>query len=248
MKEPSKFQFWIRFLAGIGCVLLAIPVALFASESEKEQKKKQKPRIAVMQLKASGIGVEEAEALTERLRAELVKLDRFVVMEREQMDLLFKEHKFNMIGVVDEEEMVKLGKMIGVKFIVTGSVRKFGETYTVMAKMVDVETAKIIKSTTEDVRTDQLDILLTHVMGNVARKLAGLIVEKSSHFSAPPQLNLEPLKTLKEGNLIEDIESRLAIYPDFMIKFRDIFRNMRKVREASSATTRKNEIKILISL
>ena len=76
----------------------------------------------------------------------LNKTDAFEVYERLSLHTLMEEHKLGMSGLMEEETIAEIGRIRGVQAIVTGSVIKFGDIISVTAKVIDVETAKIIKS------------------------------------------------------------------------------------------------------
>jgi hypothetical protein len=74
-------------------------------------------------------------------------------VERRLLQKILSEQKLVMTGVVDENSATQLGKLLGVKVIISGSVMKFQNIMEVNARIIDVESASIItaervKSTT----------------------------------------------------------------------------------------------------
>jgi curli biogenesis system outer membrane secretion channel CsgG len=95
----------------------------------------EKNRIAVLDFDAQALGgswgygwswsrLEAAAA--DGLAAELHKSNEFSVLEREKMRLVLQEKQLSSSGTVAPETVVELGKILGVPFIVTGSVAEFG--------------------------------------------------------------------------------------------------------------------------
>ena len=98
--------------------------------------------IAVLDLKPFGLSTQEAQILTERLKTKLISQDIFVVVERSNMEKILKEQKFQHSGCTDSECAVEIGQLLNTDFIIFGSVSKFGSTYSLDARLIDVEAGK----------------------------------------------------------------------------------------------------------
>lgn len=127
-------------------------------------------KIAVFDFLAKGVSEIDASTLTDRFRSILVNSDSFKVYEREIVDQLMMEQGFQQSGVITEESMVKLGKLIGVEQIISGNVSLISKTYTVTVKLIDIETGEIVKSASID-HIGSLDDLLSLRMNDLAIKL-----------------------------------------------------------------------------
>ncbi len=113
-----------------------------------------KTTVAVISLKgSSGVTQDEADLLSDRLRVELFNTGSVDVMEREQMQTVLKEQGFQNSGAcTDEGCLVEIGQILGVQKLITGSIGKIGSLYLVNARVIDIKTAKITKSFSEDVK------------------------------------------------------------------------------------------------
>ncbi|MCK5076774.1 MAG: hypothetical protein KAR38_10385 [Calditrichia bacterium] len=153
-------------------LILAVSIAtsIFAQE---------KRFIGVLGLEQSSLSEEDASILTNRLRYELFKTEKFVVLERDKMEEIMSEQSFQLSGCTSTECLVEVGKLIGVSEIAGGSIGKFGETYTINVRMIDVETGQITANAVFDLSGSK-DDLLTKGMRKVARELAGLKTEEKS--------------------------------------------------------------------
>ncbi len=60
------------------------------------------------------------------LVTELVKSDKFIVIERDKMDKIIQEQKLQQSGIIDPMTAVKLGQILGLEAIVVGAVTQFG--------------------------------------------------------------------------------------------------------------------------
>ena len=145
--------------------------------------------IAVLEFKGKGVSNVEASALTDRLIMELFRTGKFTVLEREQMDKILEEQGFSQSGCVDTECIVNIGMMVGVEQIVGGSVSKVGEVFSISAKLISVETGKIVGVAFYDYRGALGELLMTG-MRNVAMQLAEHL-EEGEEPVAPATLSME---------------------------------------------------------
>ena len=63
-----------------------------------------------------------SESIEDGVMDEIVNMGGAKVYTRKEMDKVFSEQKFQQSGMVDDSTMIRLGKLKGVKFIITGSV------------------------------------------------------------------------------------------------------------------------------
>ncbi|MBT7013512.1 MAG: hypothetical protein HN962_01035 [Actinobacteria bacterium] len=126
--------------------------------------------IAVVDFTGNSVSDDDCRALTDRLRTELFNTKHYKVIEREMMEEIMEEQKFQNSGCVTDVCIVKIGEMIGVGKIVGGSISKVGRTYSISSRIVSVETGKILKGATYDYK-GEIDELLTIGMKMVAYEL-----------------------------------------------------------------------------
>lgn len=132
--------------------------------------------VAIIDFEANGISDGEARALTDRLRNELFRFKNFQVMERSFMEEILEEQGFQLSGCTSDECVVEVGRLIGVEQMLGGSISKIGDVFTVSARIVSVETGKILKVSSYDYKGN-IGGLLTQGMHEVAAQLA---TEKST--------------------------------------------------------------------
>jgi TolB-like protein len=102
----------------------------------------QAQRIAVVDFRALGCPVSYGEAVAENFRNALIAEHRYVVLERNQIKQAIKEQTFTQSGLVDQTNAVAIGRLIGARYIVVGSITRLGRTYTVNARFIDVQTGE----------------------------------------------------------------------------------------------------------
>lgn len=70
-----------------------------------------------------------SESVEDGVMNELVNMGGSKVFTRKELEKIFSEHKLQASGLMDESTLVKLGKLAGVKYIVTGSVNNVDLVY-----------------------------------------------------------------------------------------------------------------------
>jgi hypothetical protein len=158
----------------VSAVLMAIMLSLPVFAQKKANAKPVARTIAVLELEGSGISKGEIKTLSEALRAEILKLNAYSVMERGRMDDILKEQGFQQAGVCDNSAcMVEIGQLLGVDAMIAGSIGKLGSTYSLALRMFHVGTGKILKSASKYYK-GEIDNLLTAVLPVVAQDICGL--------------------------------------------------------------------------
>ena len=106
-----------------------------------------KTKIAVLDFTLQGTNFETQDMgkiVAEWFITALVKEGRFEVVERGLLQKIVAEQKLALSGVVDESTATTLGKVLGVKIVITGSVMKLQNITEINARIIDVESASII--------------------------------------------------------------------------------------------------------
>jgi curli biogenesis system outer membrane secretion channel CsgG len=118
-----------RHVAIFVCAALlvaAVTPVLFAAD------KPSKPRIAVLEFKNKAANSPwwnsgGAAAAQDIFVTELVKSGKFRVIEREQLAALMQEKNLTLSGDVDPKSAMRIGKLLGVNYLLTGAVTEYGQ-------------------------------------------------------------------------------------------------------------------------
>jgi TolB-like protein len=150
MQEKRKF----------GTVVLILLVGLFFSGLfPAESRAASKTRVAVIDFEQKAFqefqGKQIGEIVAEWLITSLANTGRFEVVERAQLQKVLKEQQLGISGAINQETAAKMGELLGVKVIVSGTVIQIGNTYDVNARLISVQDGSIIKA--ERVRGVGLD-------------------------------------------------------------------------------------------
>jgi TolB-like protein len=151
----------------ITVILLILVQTIVMVHAQEEERMK----IAILEFSnTGGISLQESSTLTNRLRSMIVNTKALIVLERGKMEEILSEQGFQQTGCTSTECAVEVGKLLNVQKMVSGSIGRLGNTYTIDLSLIDVKTAQIEKSFTRDYR-GEIDGLLK-VMESVASQIA----------------------------------------------------------------------------
>jgi len=143
--------------------------------------KAEKMRIAIMEFKAGkGVSKTLAKNVTDLVRTEIINAQKYIVLERNQIDKILKEQKFSKSGLTDEGFAVKLGKMLSAQKILIGTLMKIGSKIVINGRIIDV--SKGVAEFGGKQTADTEDDLVTAVT-LFCQKITGVIVETSSGYT-----------------------------------------------------------------
>jgi len=103
-----------------------------------------KPTVAVLDFTGVGISATEATSLTGRFATEIAKTGEVRLVERNAMEEILKEQGFQQSGCTSDECVVEVGNLLGVQYMISGSIGKVGATYTIDTRMISIETGESI--------------------------------------------------------------------------------------------------------
>ena len=129
--------------------------------------------LAVLDIEPVGLTDTESTILTEALTSKVIQIDQYNVVERNNINKILDEQKFQHSGCTDSECAVKIGQLLNADLMIIGNVGKLGSTYTMNARMIDVETGMAITSATYT-HTGKIDNLLKKGVEKIAKELMGI--------------------------------------------------------------------------
>ena len=163
-------------------VLMILGISVLMADSAQADFKKIKIAVLDFQVQGEKFETEDiGKIVAEWLITALVKEGRFDVIERRLLEKILQEQKLGVSGVVDSESIARLGKVLGAKIVVTGSVMKLREFVEVNARLINVENASIIAAEkVKSTSTSRLEDLVTKMAEMIISDfpLEGYIVER----------------------------------------------------------------------
>jgi TolB-like protein len=157
------------------------------------EKSKRQYSLAVLDLEVSGaIAPDDAVLMSRQLREDLRALRIFEIMDRPTM-----VNRLQAAGITEPACgtmacAVRAGLELRVQLVVSGTVRRVGQTFFVDAFMVHVASGEEVQTVTEEF-TGSVDELVGF-MTVVAKKLVGLPVEEPRRTTTPLRQPLEEEK------------------------------------------------------
>ena len=181
-------------------------------------------QIAIVDFEGLGVSSDEARALTNRLMIEMHRTNKFIVLEREMLDKIIEEQKFQLSGCNSDVCLVELGQIANVQQIVGGTISKVGEIFTITARLISVETGEVMSSALYD-SEGKIGGLMKTGMERIASQIASQPVtisrRQGDNETSTPNINSsEPVididgnkyKTVKIGNQIWMAENLRATH------------------------------------
>ncbi len=179
---------FLRAYLSVYMVLSGLFPAVTAWGQADAQKKKSV--LAVVNLDAKGVSQVEAEVISEKLRSHILQTVEtpkyrsmknsisYELVERTQMDKIFEQFNIQNTGCVSDSCAVELGKMLGADRIIMGQVGLIGRTYSVSARIIDLESSKTLRSADRQYR-GSIDELMNTVIVEIGDELLMGKVKKS---------------------------------------------------------------------
>lgn len=155
---------------------------LFLSSASAADFKKTK--IAVLDFEQRGDAFKTQDMggiVAEWFTTAMVKDGRFQVVERALLKQIIEEQKLGMSGLIDTGSTAQLGKILGVKTIISGSVLLFQDYVEVNARIINVNTGSIVAA--ENLRSanpEKLKEAIENLTAKIVKNfpLTGYIVKK----------------------------------------------------------------------
>ena len=107
----------------------------------------------------NNINLENANIIIpEILTTYLKKINKYKLYERILLNKILEEQSLQLSGMIDEETVVKVGKLFGLDIIISGSVTKIGNMIFLTARAISVETGEITASGTVKFPMEEIDL------------------------------------------------------------------------------------------
>lgn len=82
-------------------------------------------------------------AVSDLLSQHFMKAPVFVLVERAALNKVIEEQRLHATGAIDSASAVRIGRLIGARFLILGRVEKLAGRYHVTARMIDTESGKV---------------------------------------------------------------------------------------------------------
>lgn len=141
---------------------------------------------AVFPMQSRGVDSNSTRILEEAIANGLVEKGGLRILERSQVSTILDEQGFQQSGACDGSECaVQMGKLLGVDRGVVGSVGLLGKTWVLNARIVDIRTGEVVR-TSQRAFTGEIDRVLTELVPQVVADLTAAAPAKAASRTAAP--------------------------------------------------------------
>ncbi|MBI5573531.1 MAG: hypothetical protein HY919_03130 [Elusimicrobia bacterium] len=118
------------------------------------------PKIAVMPFVYLDKRISDGGPIvSERLTTRIVKLKKFQVIERQLLEKVLGEQNLGTTGIIDAESTKKIGKILGVSAIITGTLLDVeNQMVEINARLINTETAEVIATSSVEIKKIWSDV------------------------------------------------------------------------------------------
>ncbi len=100
-------------------------------------------KIAVLSFRdTASNGHNYGDALSEMITTAFIKSHYFEVIERSQIQKVMEEQQFSVSGSVDSDTAIELGRILGVQYLVVGSVARLGSLFEIDVRFIETKSGK----------------------------------------------------------------------------------------------------------
>ncbi len=185
----------------VACIVLAASIVVTAAEKPPVEKKIPQTKPAPVRLTAAvldyegalpgnrNLGTQIADILTARLSIE----ESFDLVERAKLGKIIEEHKLKLVGMVDQDQSAKVGKLVGARLLVMGKVFAVDKKLMIVTKIVGVETGRV-KGT---IRTLELSKPLSEAIMLLSEDVAALIKKNAVKLLPEGSSVIDPIAEIR---------------------------------------------------
>lgn len=182
----------LHSLPGISfCVLFLLNASIVQADSPisapaiQVQQQVEPLTVGVLDLDPNNVSASEVLAISERLRYHLGQFSVFQVIERKNMTDIMDELGFQFSGACDTDDcVVQVGKILGARKMVAGSVSLVGTVYSLQIRIIDIATSSIEHQALSDV--EGIEQVFQVATEEVARELAQRVTGGAGQYQTLP--------------------------------------------------------------
>lgn len=172
MAKKLRITSLAGFFAGaLLCALLSGAGGAAAADDDSGQKEKV---ISVMKFEDRSIGTKDFQPWTmgipDMIMQSLGSIPNYKVISREYIvTQVLKEQEFQLLGVTDYNRAVKLGKVLNAQYIVIGSFQVFKGVLNINAKVIEVESGRIVYQALSQGNLDDFNAVQSQIAIRIAQ-------------------------------------------------------------------------------
>lgn len=195
MKKIFKVMSLAVCLGFVGLTLAATPAS--AGSKAKTSKVDKRQTVAVVYFDYTGKDPEMSslkKGLAAMLLSELSHISEVRFVERERIEAILAELKLSSSKAVDKKTAARIGKLLGVRYLVMGTYFTLLGNMRIDARLIEVETGKVVRSVGATGKPDDFMTLVDGLKEKLEKALVGLMPMQFSKRKQP-KLNNGGTKT-----------------------------------------------------
>ena len=189
-------------------LILAVTAAnLLAGVCKADTTHVHKTRVAIVDFEVTGkVDPDLSKTLTAKLRNDMIESGQFEVVGRNEMDKVLKEQAMNCSDVTAKEcdVNIKMGEILQVEKLVTGSISLVSGTYYITVHITDVQTSR--EENSKDLTCQNCDVpQLLEGVSQVVHKLFQQIPTNSDLKTSTPTAPVsvpQPIIKLNDSSMV----------------------------------------------
>tara|TARA_B100001079_G_C16203929_1_gene422723 strand:+ start:131 stop:754 length:624 start_codon:yes stop_codon:yes gene_type:complete len=119
---------------------LVLAIFSILTSQSRPSRYEAKPTLALFSFSAEGMIDEDVALYTGFLRLELHQTRSFILVERIQINELLNEKNYDRMDCNTSDCAVEIGKLVGIKKVITGSFNLVADTCLIAGQLINVET------------------------------------------------------------------------------------------------------------
>ncbi len=127
---------------------------ILAQKLLQDPKKGNKATYAFLDFNTDNKNLLVEKYITDALTEAVFNTGKVKIIERDNLEKIINEQKFQSSGLVDETQAANIGNIAGVEYVCYGTIKEIDNGYTVNARVVDVETGEICAMSRTNVTKD----------------------------------------------------------------------------------------------
>ncbi len=183
---------WAVFLLGLLVIGGAVSIWHHTTPASADEKAlRRTTKVAVIPLTNASDDLRLtpiAEAIGDMLLVQLSRAETLTLVERAEIERVIREQALT--NSTKTEQPLRLGKVVGAQFALSGSVLEVDGELLITAHLVDVASTRVVKSHKVRTRPDRLDRAVARLSGDLMRGLDVELPELTDEqFDKSPEAN-----------------------------------------------------------
>ena len=115
--------------------------------------------LSLLPFEGTGVSLAVRQAGYNKLETALIESGRFKVIEKAKRDEILQEQKEQWSGCFEDSCIVEIGRLLGAKYLITGTIIGLEQLFQINIKIIDIEKGVVTNKVTKETLRSELDLL-----------------------------------------------------------------------------------------